>query len=31
VARLLSGDASEADRAVLTEAGFPVTGEDVAH
>jgi len=31
VSRLLSGGASEADRAVLTEAGFPVTGEDVAH
>ena len=31
VSRLLAGSTSEADRAVLAEAGFPVTGEDVAH
>jgi len=31
VSRLLAGGTSEADRAVLAEAGFPVTDEDVAH
>jgi tRNA (guanine37-N1)-methyltransferase len=31
VSRFLAGSTSEADRAVLAEAGFPVTGEDVAH
>jgi tRNA (guanine37-N1)-methyltransferase len=31
VSRLPAGSTSEADRAVLAEAGFPVTGEDVAH
>ena len=30
-ARLLAEEPSEEDRAVLGEAGFPVTGEDVAH
>jgi len=31
LAALPTGDLNERDRRVLSEAGFPVSGEDVAH